>query len=101
MSAWQPIETAPKMRTLLLYAVTDVADDGTVCNWKMATGSFMDGYDDERSKARGFTGWEWGGERLKNWQCQPTHWMPLPAPPPTDPAVDPVADSRPPADHAR
>lgn len=87
MMTWQPIESAPKMRTVLLFAVTDVAEDGTVRNWKMATGSYHMGYEDERSKARGYTPWEWGGHQLKAYEVQPTHWMPLPPPPETEGAT--------------
>ena len=79
MSVWQPIETAPKMRTILLFAVTDVAANGTVLNWKTATGSWNTGYED--SMARGYTPWEWDGHQLKTYDVQPTHWMPLPDPP--------------------
>lgn len=78
---WQPIETCPKMRTVLLFAVTDVGPEGRVRNWKTATGSFHEGYDDERSRERGFTPWTWDGHQLKAYEVQPTHWMPLPAPP--------------------
>jgi hypothetical protein len=78
---WQPIETAPKMRTILLFAVTDLADDGTVLNWKTATGSWHTGYEDDRSKAQGLTPWEWDGHRVKVYELHPTHWMPLPDPP--------------------
>lgn len=80
---WQPIETAPKMRTIPLFAVTDIAEDGTVRNWKMATGSWYTGYEDERSIAQNYTPWEWGSRQLKTYDVQPTHWMPLPAPPST------------------
>lgn len=79
--AWQPIETAPKMRTILLFAVSDVDEHGSVKNWKMATGSWHTGYEDERSKAAGLTPWEWDGHRVKVYELHPTHWMPLPAPP--------------------
>jgi hypothetical protein len=78
---WEPIETAPKMRTILLFAVTDRAADGTVRNWRMATGSWLEGYEDERSVAQGYTPWFWGGHQLKVYDHQPTHWMPLPSPP--------------------
>ena len=78
---WQPIETAPKMRTLLLFAVTDVAADGTVRNWKMASGSWLTGYEDERSKLAGYTPWQWDGHQVKVYEVAPTHWMPLPVPP--------------------
>ena len=85
MSAWQPIETAPKMRVILLFAVTDVGHDGQPCNWKMATGSWHTGYEDERSRARGYTPWAWDGHQLKSYEVQPTHWMPLPDPPQREP----------------
>lgn len=81
---WQPIETAPKGRTLLLFAVTEVADNGSVLNWKMATGSWREGYTDNESKKCGYTPWRWDGHQLKNYEHQPTHWMPLPEPPAGD-----------------
>lgn len=80
---WETIDTAPKMRTILLFAVSDVADDGTVLNWKMATGSYHTGYDDERSREQGYSPWEWDGHQLMDYQLQPTHWMPLPKGPTT------------------
>lgn len=70
-SNWQPIETAPKQRVVLLWALTD-EETG---NWKMATGFWMPGYRDEPGE------WEWDGRRLKPYDVQPTHWMPLPEPP--------------------
>jgi hypothetical protein len=85
MSEWQPIETAPKMRTVLLCAVTDVAEDGRILNWKMATGSWQEGYCNARSRASHFTPWKWDGFQLKTYDHQPTHWMPLPAPPKDQP----------------
>jgi hypothetical protein len=78
---WQPIQTAPKMVTILLFAVTDIAEDGSVRNWNMATGSWHTGYEDERSKAQGYTTWTWAGRQLNVYDVQPTHWMPLPKPP--------------------
>jgi len=81
---WRDIETAPKMRTILLFAVTDVDEHGTVKNWKMATGSWNEGYEDERSKAQGLTPWEWDGHRVRVYEIHPTHWMPLPKPPVPD-----------------
>jgi len=78
---WQPIATAPKMRTILLFAVTDVDEHGRVLNWKKATGFWHTGYDDARSKATGYTPWNWEGHQLKLHDHQPTHWMPLPASP--------------------
>lgn len=74
MSEWQPIETAPRGRNCLLFAVTERRPDGTVANWKMATGHRP--YD-----VRNEEGWTWSGFRLREWERQPTHWMPLPAAP--------------------
>lgn len=69
MSYWQPIETAPKMRTILLFAVTDTETG----NWKMATGFWHTGWNE----------WEWDGRILKGYDTKPTHWSPLPPPPDT------------------
>jgi hypothetical protein len=74
---WQPIETAPKMRTVLMFAVTNIGDDGRVNNWKMATGHLTEG----RAARDNETDVSWDGHQLKVYDHQPTHWMPLPAPP--------------------
>jgi len=91
---WHPIATCPQMRTVLLFAVTDRAEDGSIRNWRMATGSYETGYDDERSKAQHLTPWRWDGYKLKTYDHLPTHWMPMPSPPTEQPpsvdAVDPV-----------
>ncbi len=71
MTDWQPIETAPKQKVVLLWALTDT-DTG---NWKMATGYWMPGYAEDPG------GWTWEGRRLMPYDAQPTHWMPLPLPP--------------------
>jgi hypothetical protein len=73
-NAWQPIDTAPKSKTILLFAITDVADDGRVRNWMMATGWWHTGYEDD-SKV---TQWCWDGHQVPKYGVQPTHWMPLP-----------------------
>ncbi len=54
MSEWQPIETAPKMRTIMLFAVTSTDPP----NWKMATGFLRKGYQGEPDA------WEWDGRRV-------------------------------------
>jgi hypothetical protein len=66
---WQPIATAPANKVLLLFAVTDRDDNGTVRNWKMATG-FKDTFGE----------WAWP-HRLSVWELTPTHWQPLPEAP--------------------
>jgi hypothetical protein len=66
---WQPIETAPMRKIILLFAVTDIVD-GEVKNWKMATGC-CDHYGE----------WIWDGLAVRSYETQPTHWMPLPKAP--------------------
>lgn len=68
---WQPADTAPKQKIVLLWAITDTETG----NWKMATGCWMPGYGDDPG------GWDWDGRRLRSYDIQPTHFMPLPAPP--------------------
>ncbi len=67
---WRGIESAPKMKTILLFAVTDNMD-GKVKNWKMATGWFSDG----------MQVWNWDGHYVTGFDPKPTHWQPLPEPP--------------------
>ena len=64
---WQPIETAPKHKILLLYALID-KETGS---WDMGTGHYGD---------NGI--WTWDGTYLDKWyHRKPTHWMSLPKPP--------------------
>jgi len=67
---WKPIETAPLMKIILLFAVTDVGANGEALNWKMGTGCL-----DREGQ------WEWGGRKLQPYDAWPTHWMSLPRPP--------------------
>lgn len=70
---WQPMETCPRGRIVLMFGVTDRHDDGRVANWKKATGSLD------------FTNGEltWDGSRVdKPYMHRPTHWMYLPPSPP-------------------
>ena len=67
---WQPISSAPAMKVLLLFAVTERDGDVTM-NWKMGCGS-----------KDGVTGkWFWDGNLLKPYDHHPTHWQWLPDPP--------------------
>jgi hypothetical protein len=68
---WNTIETAPKMKNLLLWAATDIDEAGQIKNWKMDTGYWSSGV--ER--------WVWSGYQVRKSDIQPTHWMPLPEPP--------------------
>lgn len=79
-SEWQPLETAPKMKNILMWAATDITDTGEVKNWKMETGFWSNGLMD----------WIWGGYAVGNYSVRPTHWMPLPELPRTT-AADPAA----------
>ena len=76
MSDWQPIATAPKMRTVILYA--DYAHDGgSERNGKMGSGFWHTGYEDDPA----WSPWYWGDQQLRPYDLQPTHWQPLPEPP--------------------
>lgn len=77
MSEWQDIKTAPRMKTVLLFAVTDITKNGRVVNWKMATGAYHDGYEGDPK----YSPWNWDGRQLKSYDVKPTHWMHLPEPP--------------------
>jgi hypothetical protein len=77
---WQPIETAPHMKTILLFAVTYIGDDGAIRNWKMSTGFFHTGYAVLRDNK---SPWNWEGRQLATYEIHPTHWMSLPEPPVT------------------
>jgi hypothetical protein len=60
MSTWQPIETAPRDKRVLLFHRYLSIDHIGVGFWDGSAGCF---------NAYGFG------------YCRPTHWMPLPAPP--------------------
>lgn len=74
---WEPIETAPKMKDILLFAVTHIGANGEVLNWKMATGFWHSGYENDERKSP----WNWGGSQLMKYETHPTCWSSLPAPP--------------------
>jgi hypothetical protein len=63
---WQPIETAPKMRAILLYASGYVVGHFNTTNMKWWVETDGTGT---------------AGERNLNSFNGPTHWMPLPEPP--------------------
>jgi|SRR5688572_5581995 len=69
--AWHPIETAPKMKGVLLFGRTPPTDDGFE-NWRMGSGYYHEA----------MSRWIWEGEQvLSHWITKPTHWQPLPLPP--------------------
>ena len=63
MSEWQPIETAPKDKTDIL-----VLSEGRVVE------AYWEG-----SRSRGY--WDSFFQSYESESLEPTHWMPLPAPP--------------------
>lgn len=65
---WKPIIDAPEQKNILLFAYTDNLPAGR--NWRMGSGHFRKGYEDEPGV--------WEGDDLNSWDS--THWMPLPAP---------------------
>jgi hypothetical protein len=75
LDGWRDIATAPKMKGVLLFAVTDTGEDGSIKNWKMGSGFWHSGYE----------AWEWEGRILKAYDHQPTHWHPLPPAPEPQP----------------
>ena len=74
-AAWQPIETAPVMTTVILFALTEPMSAARR-NWHIGSGFYHE--------SEGC--WWWEGRALKSYDWQPTHWQPLPTPPkePTD-----------------
>jgi len=64
---WQSIETAPTMKTILLWR--DTSSEG-FSNWDMATG---------HKSSDGSLYWQ--NKAIPPWDPQPTHWLPLPTPP--------------------
>lgn len=89
MSEWQPIETAPMDGTRIIIGRPDVDGDGGVS----ACGYWLDPLDDGvdyMGNDGGFTDVDYqvfkpsrsfGNDEYRYIGSQPTHWMPLPAPP--------------------
>jgi len=86
---WQPIDTAPKTgRTLLL------GYPNALGNWRTTRGQWMsDEYIAEywEEPENGEAGWYETAVEAEDppncWCIEPTHWMPLPAPPTVDAAI--------------
>ena len=69
MAEWQPISTAPKDGLLLLAVESGHERRTFVAEWSTAKGGYW-------VMTSGWVGW---GKMHPAWE--PTHWMPLPAPP--------------------
>jgi hypothetical protein len=81
---WQPIETAPKNKWLLLGYYNRLG------NWRCVRGEWFDAqtiveeweYDGDPVQAEGFYETVENSEEIPNcFPIDPTHWMPLPQPP--------------------
>ena len=106
MSEWQPIETAPKDRIILVYydhkadpyqdprnpsKLTDYAchaEGGDFLNWKgVAIAKWSYGWHEDNGWESGQEWWmpaawfAWFNDDYADHVCNPTHWMPLPASP--------------------
>ena len=71
---WQPIETAPKDRIVLLYRPT--AHD-----WGKVTPGKWDAQPHHKKPAPYWDMWIKIGGKYESRLWEPTHWMPLPEPP--------------------
>ena len=78
MSAWQPIETAPKDGTILVFGQpSDLEMDGAILVSYKGPAIYSAAWD-EIDEAFCLSGGSWLGPFV-----EPTHWMPLPKPPET------------------
>jgi hypothetical protein len=96
--AWQPIETAPKMRKIIVFYRNALGKRRTVmaCYYKARSLEMEDDYaeagvyDDETGDCFAPEGWyeEHDSDNpLMPLQEEPTHWMPLPEPPEAAPSA--------------
>lgn len=97
---WQPIETAPKDRRLLLYRPGEYRDS------QVTEGCWVDLADDwlaTPAERKVPPHWKTRGRPFKEDQrrshtdlrCPPTHWMPIPAPPSNLQKAQIAADAQP------
>ena len=72
---WQPIETAPKDGTpVLVFCPEFPAEHSRNVAPRVMEARWNNPGMDPRNGA-------WGDPVYDEWNCEPTHWMPLPAPP--------------------
>ena len=94
-SQWQPIETCPKMQKVIVFYVNELGNRRTVmaCYYLQRSLAMDDDYADvgdyDEASGESFAPEGWYEEHnndspLMPLTCAPTHWMPLPAPPPGD-----------------
>lgn len=81
MSEWQPIETVPRDGTEVILAKGDRVSSGAFIVWKQSDSEFSSTgvYLGEVEYDSGESFGTWDGGFCDD--DQPTHWMPLPAPP--------------------
>lgn len=77
MSEWQPIETAPKDGTAILAYNPMIGAYSTAYTTRFVP---------DKPYGGGFPCGYWpngtpGSDNFGRWDCQPTHWLPLPPPP--------------------
>lgn len=87
MSKWMPIDAAPKTGMVLLLGYRN-----KLGNWRTVRGQWISQeYIDEywEDPDMGQPGWFETAEEAEDipncWPISPTHWMPLPEPPPCTP----------------
>lgn len=79
---WQPIETAPRDGTRILGWVNE-AEWAAICWWETAPIELRYAPQEQwqMSEASDFPDDEAWYEHWRDTRYEPTHWMPLPAPP--------------------
>ena len=93
MSDWQPIETAPQMRKVIVTYVNELGKRRTVmaCYYREHSLEMHDDYADvgtyDEATGESFAPAGWYEEHdqdepIMHLAGEPTHWMPLPDPPP-------------------
>jgi len=80
---WQPIETAPKDgRTLLLGYYNSHGNWRTMRGQWMSEAYIAEHWEDPEDEQPGWFETSVEADDIPNcWRIQPSHWMPLPAPP--------------------